>query len=72
VLRKAQTGESLCEGNRKQPLFSVETDGSKGENASQELTEGKSDFALVFSHILQGHIYRQLRAARSLPGGRLH
>ena len=45
--------------------------GAKGENARQELTTGGSDVFRVRHRDLQDQIYRQMRAARLMPGGRL-
>ena len=43
----------------------------KGENARQELTTQGSDTLRVRHRGLQNQIYRQMRAARPMPGGRL-
>ena len=45
--------------------------GGKGEKARQELTGTGSDVGRRTPYGLQGQVYRHLRVARPLPGGRL-
>ena len=63
---KRRQVKACVAGNRKGPP------GGKGENVRQELTNRIGDNMVVPHCNLQGHVYRHLRAARPLPGGRLH